>query len=559
MDFATLREQNIAKNRELLKQLEIKEAVSSVGLLDSTRPKPKPEAKPVKSSRVKKRKSPEPTLLRRQSSRLNKVVKQDETPQEKRERELRLMREEQERLEREEREREAKKPRHQDLDFKTLADELTSKEIDVLHSTFSNISSRATASVDPSRAFEEREVEELKKAYSNVKIVSRAKVTQDRVYSSLYHPDKTKDLIFFGDKHGQLGIWDARAEPLESLDEDGNPIETDSEEGGRIYRLQPHWPATSKSSISCIKLDPSNPRNIYTSAYDCTMRSISFESGISTEIFALDDTLISSFDISPSGHEMWISDAEGGITHKDVREAKSRARRYQLLETKTGCVSINPVRPEAILVSSNNKSLTLWDARKLSSLSVATLLTPPPSSPIGPSRGILSNSMTEIDFETIKDRLDSKEESVLMAKWMHQKSVSSAYWDPSGTRIVSTSYDDTLRLWNVDWGKLTADPAVKQYKPFVKIQHNCQTGKWLSILKSQWNQNPDVFPHFTVGNMNHSLNVVSGTGQPIATLSDRSKITAVQAVTCSHPGVVARVASGNASGRCVLWASESDS
>jgi len=31
-----------------------------------------------------------------------------------------------------------------------------------------------------------------------LKVVARAKVMQDRVYSAAYHPDPTKDLIFFG-------------------------------------------------------------------------------------------------------------------------------------------------------------------------------------------------------------------------------------------------------------------------------------------------------------------------------------------------------------------------
>ena len=31
------------------------------------------------------------------------------------------------------------------------------------------------------------------------------------------------------------------------------------------------------------------------------------------------------------------------------------------------------------------------------------------------------------------------------AEFLHYKSVSSAYWDPRGRQIVSTSYDDTLR------------------------------------------------------------------------------------------------------------------
>ena len=33
-----------------------------------------------------------------------------------------------------------------------------------------------------------------------------------------------------------------------------------------------------------------------------------------------------------------------------------------------------------------------------------------------------------------------------------------------------------------------------------------------------------------------------------------NRITAVQAVTCSHPNILERAASGNGSGRCVLWA-----
>jgi WD repeat-containing protein 76 len=45
---------------------------------------------------------------------------------------------------------------------------------------------------------DERETEELKKKLQSLKVVSRAKVTQDRIYSAAYHPEPTKDLIFFG-------------------------------------------------------------------------------------------------------------------------------------------------------------------------------------------------------------------------------------------------------------------------------------------------------------------------------------------------------------------------
>jgi hypothetical protein len=60
------------------------------------------------------------------------------------------------------------------------------------------------------------------------------------------------------DKHGQLGIWDARA-PTEDGDESAD------KEGGKIYRLQPHWPATSKSSICSLKLDPLDSHGVSSS------------------------------------------------------------------------------------------------------------------------------------------------------------------------------------------------------------------------------------------------------------------------------------------------------
>ena len=97
----------------------------------------------------------------------------------------------------------------------------------------------------------------------------------------------------------------------------------------------------------------------------------------------------------------------------------------------------------------------------------------------------------------------------------------------------------------------------------------------MSILRAQWSPNADIFPHFTVGNMEHSLDIYSCKGDLLAKLTDSSKsvgvnshdypgsftefviflrITAVQAVTCSHPNIAERAASGNGSGRCVLWA-----
>ena len=99
------------------------------------------------------------------------------------------------------------------------------------------------------------------------------------------------------------------------------------------------------------------PMKIFTSAYDCTIRSTSFESGRSLEVFSTDGMLISSFDLPPAGQEMWISDAQGGISHVDLREDKQKARRWGLSGSKIGCVSVNPAHPEKLLCSSNDRTL----------------------------------------------------------------------------------------------------------------------------------------------------------------------------------------------------------
>lgn len=212
-------------------------------------------------------------------------------------------REEQERLEAAEREREAKRPRHHDLDIATLTDDLSPEELSNLRSTFRTLLkaphpkgiSGDDAYVFDEEEQEQAEVKDLKTKMRRLKVVARAKVTQDRVYSAAYHPERTKDLIFFGgmyspvlfslktnapilDKHGQLGIWDARAPVDDAGDDDDDVTPTEDQENGKYYRLQMHWPATSKSSISCVKFDPIDafsvcPQYIIPESYSYRSRS----------------------------------------------------------------------------------------------------------------------------------------------------------------------------------------------------------------------------------------------------------------------------------------------
>ncbi|PSR94077.1 hypothetical protein PHLCEN_2v4505 [Hermanssonia centrifuga] len=268
-DFEQEREANIARNRALLAELDV-----SLVIPKKEPPIKKDKAKPVQPVKRVKREPVTPAPVR-QSARLKRSAPDPaESPAKRRKREQddeKIRRQqEQERLETEERAREAKKPRHQNLKLTELLEDTDAEDSTLLTAAFQDTMEERGVGSQTEFVFDEeqqeREVSELKKKLKGMKVIARAKVTQDRVYSAAYHPDRTKDLIFFGDKHGQLGIWDARA-PSDEADngDDEESSKRDDAESGKYWRLQLHWPATSKSSISTIKFDPIDSHSVSSS------------------------------------------------------------------------------------------------------------------------------------------------------------------------------------------------------------------------------------------------------------------------------------------------------
>ncbi|KAF8212183.1 WD40-repeat-containing domain protein [Mycena galopus ATCC 62051] len=532
-EYELERERNIARNKALLEQLQLKQAVESLVPVKAKAAN-KSQAKPVQS---------------RQSARLRTgAVDPNESPSKRKRREVRSKTihvvplnieqaeleerraiEAEERMEAEERARLAKRARHTDLDLTTLAENEEEADITALSVAMNSVSQnpRRVRDEDAYQSEDEEDdnlITELREKLEDLKVVSRA--------NAAYHPESH---LFRGQTRptGHLGC---KAGIEEVVDEDGDVAPAADQEGGGFGDCNFTGPPPQiVSSISCVKIDPIDSHNIYTTSYDCTVRSLNFTSGVSREIFSIEDTLISSIDLTPSGHEMWISDALGGVWHRDLRQDKSTTIRYGLSDQKIGCISVNPTRPNFLLTASNNRSLKIWDVRKLQTISLELSDQALPTPPLLPP-------------EAVTEFLNSKKgKGCLRGDWRHDKSVSSAYWDRH-------SYDDSLRLWDIEPVRFESPAPFPSSRPFHRIRHNCQTGKWLTILRAQWSPNPDAYPHFTIGNMDHSLDIFSCKGDLITKLSDRSKISAVQAVTCSHPSIVERAVSGNASGRCVLWA-----
>ena len=100
--------------------------------------------------------------------------------------------------------------------------------------------------------------------------------------------------------------------------------------------------------------------------------------------------------------------------------------------------------------------LRVWDTRMLETLSGRTLRSAPNSvgsaSPRSPSKSKSRGPSSMLGAPNLVDKvavdklLETKHgQTTMRARWLHGKSVSSAYWDPRGRSIVSTSYDDTIR------------------------------------------------------------------------------------------------------------------
>jgi hypothetical protein len=50
------------------------------------------------------------------------------------------------------------------------------------------------------------EVARLKSAFQKMSLRANAKVTPERVYCMVVHPEPKKNLVFVGDKHGVVGM-----------------------------------------------------------------------------------------------------------------------------------------------------------------------------------------------------------------------------------------------------------------------------------------------------------------------------------------------------------------
>ncbi|KAL2751845.1 hypothetical protein ACRALDRAFT_1037727 [Sodiomyces alcalophilus JCM 7366] len=343
------------------------------------------------------------------------------------------------------------------------------------------------------------------------------KITPQRVYSLGFHPTEEKPVIFAGDKEGAVGVFDASQdgpEPPADLDEDEdwdvpNPV---------IGAFKLHT-----KTITSLVFSPTDANAVFTSSYDSTIRKLDLDKGVSVQIFApadlMEDMSMSAMDMPTNDPNLlFFSTLDGSLGKHDIRAPSSEHEVWSLCANKIGGFSLHPAHPHLVATASLDRTLKIWDLRKISGK--------------GDAR-----------------------HPALLGEHRSRLSVSHAAWSGAG-HIATSSYDDTVKIY--DFGSRAGGWAAGQelgedeMEPTHVVRHNNQTGRWVTILKPKWQTRPrDGIQKFAIGNMNRFVDVFAADGEQLAQL-DGDGITAVPAVAQFHP-TMDWVAGGNNSGKLTLW------
>lgn len=307
---------------------------------------------------------------------------------------------------------------------------------------------------------------------------------------------------------------------------------------------------------------------------------------------------------------MWIADHRGGLLHIDLREKTRRGnntRRWQVCEKKIGAMSVNRLAPHCIATASLDQHIRLFDVRALASVVKQTADAPYNYKGVDAddletaqtkaqfSSNKARQACTSVDFSPRGDQLVGVSYDDVVKVWSMDPSWLFSH-DGLKSRAAVTKANGTAKAAGRKSGikKEEPDPtpskagllswlsratplktqndvaaAIKQeheapapslsQRPDdvladpTRIPHNNQTGKWLTLFRARWNQNPLLEPHFTIGSMTRRAEVYAADGTLLRSLWDENLVTAVPAVTCMHPVRPARLVTGNASGRCTFW------
>ena len=334
------------------------------------------------------------------------------------------------------------------------------------------------------------------------------KVIYERISALYVHPSRDNVIMLAGDISGHIGLWNKRLDKNVVVKIEEEEEESKEEE---IYRFQ-----LFGKNISKICCQPNRMERLVAASYDGSVRSIDLKSLNSEEIIRLkneyDDSLgVSDFEFSyDDPNLLYMTTLSGEFATIDIRENWETGRNVpyrRLSDKKIGSMAINPKNVYQIATGSLDRTLKIWDIRKL---------------------------VDKPEWSQYEDYPSHE----IVATYDSRLSVSAVSYSPTDDTLVCNGYDDTIRLFDIP-----SDTA--ELEPKLTIKHNCQTGRWTSILKARFKPDKNMF---AIANMRRAIDVYTSGGKQLAHLVTAT----VPAVVSWHPSRNI-VAGGNSSGKVFLF------
>ncbi|KAK6235035.1 hypothetical protein SCA6_010372 [Theobroma cacao] len=302
-----------------------------------------------------------------------------------------------------------------------------------------------------------------------------------RVTSLEFHPTYNH-ILLSGDKKGQLGVWDF---------------------------AKVHEKTVYGNIHSCIlnnmRFSPANDGTIYAASSDGTVSCTDLETGISTSLMNLNPDgwqgpgswrMLYGMDINSEKGAVLVADNFGFLYLVDTRSNSRIGKAIMIHKKRSKVVGLhcNPVQPDLLLSCGNDHFARLWDMRRL-------------------------------------------EAGSALYNLEHRRVVNSAYFSPlSGSKILTTSQDNRLRIWDSIFGNLDS--------PSREIVHSHDFNRHLTPFRAEWDpKDPSeslaVIGRYISENYNgtalHPIDFIDiNTGHLVAEVMDPN-ITTISPVNKLHP------------------------
>ena len=523
-DYEVQRQEKIAKNQALLQQLQLDAKQAGLGARAS---KPNSAAHSTAQKRkraaaaAEKRVKEEDNAPRRTSARLQGIVADSEVARQKEEADTHAFHEQQR----------AKRQR--------VSEDINLVDAVVNGRTWNRAGNWLTAvgpaepgtrtfSAQDVRETTDKELRALRQRMSGLQlwegaVPNRIKITPERIYSLGFHPTAEKAVVFAGDKLGNLGLFDASQTAPETIKAEADDADEDGEDSDDFQPAISSFKIHTRT-ISAFQFSPHDDNALFSASYDSSIRKLDLAKGTAVEIYAPSDSSadepLSGVEISRlEPHILHFSTLDGRFGMHDTRTPHDEvAAMMQLSEKKIGGFSLHPAAPHIVATASLDRTLKIWDLRKISGKGTNRL-------------------------------------PVLVGEHTSALSVSHAAFNSAG-QVATASYDDTVKIYDFsasasDW-KPGHTLSGAEMEPAKLVPHNNQTGRWVTILRAQWQLQPeDGIQRFVIGNMNRFVDIYTSQGQQLAQLGGEG-VTAVPAVAQFHPSRD-WVGAGTASGKLCLW------